>query len=381
MCVIIVKKPGIMIPYQKLDSACHVNNDGWGLSVLQERGTLLNYKKFDPKGNDPDEIYDLMERHKDHYQYLHLRFVTRGEKNLENTHPFPLIEEEDYQLYLMHNGTLSFSKFNIPDGQSDTRAFCEQYAAPTAKAFYTISGPDLLNNENFIRMMDHFITSSWYFTLYDNLGNIKTLGGNGHWHDNESWWSSNDYSFNYNHRGTYSSSYGSWWDKDDTWRGHRANQSSTTYYPRNRMVDGTPFTNKHGEKVYFNAKEGKYLPVEEKKDTTSVPSVTPANDKEPGTSVVPFCAEQSIKQQGVTLGHALAEAKRKGLDWAVHTPPKERPTFLGLTDLDSLEQVCLLNEEDLEELIGNYPEATLILIMDLLYELYTSKRNKKDMAA
>jgi hypothetical protein len=371
MCVIIVKKPDVIIPYDKIDSACAVNNDGWGLSVLQEPGKLLNYKGFKASGNDPDEIYDLINRHKEHTQFLHLRFVTKGDKNLENTHPFPLIEEEDYQLYLMHNGTLSFSKFDIPDGQSDTRAFCEQYASPTAKAFYTVAGKDLLNDVNFLRMMDHFISASWYFALYDNLGNYRVLGGQGHWHDSDTWWSSNTYSFNSSHRIAYSNN-----DYQNT---HWHN------WARGESFNREPFRDNKGKLIRWDAAKHKYVPVEEeeKKTTVTKATTTTTTEKEVGKSVIPFLSEKNIKSQGVALGYALSEAKRKGLDWASHTPPKERPTFTELCDLDNLDQACLLNEEDIEELIGNYPEATLILILDLLHALYFSKRvaQQKELAA
>lgn len=401
MCVIIVKKPSIQIPFEKIDTACYVNNDGWGLSVLQDNNKLLTFKQFNPKGNDPQEIYDLMEKHKEHTQFLHLRYTTKGAKNIDNCHPFTLIDEDDYQLHLMHNGTLSFQKFDIPGDQSDTRAFCEQYAAPTAKAFYAIAGKDLMNNEPFIRMMDHFITSSWYFLLYDNLGNYRVLGGTGAWFDQDNkplkdatdgnWWASNTYSFNQYHRQPQNYSrghyYGGWMDNDE-WNQHESRTPTRGSDGKLRRWDAS-------KREYVIIPEGDSERKEESKeskDSTSTVSTAVSTlpvvtaDKKEGsgvTSVVPFLTSQLDRQktQCSVLGYALAEARRKGLDWASHTPPQERPTFIDLCDLNSLEEACVLNEEDIEELVGNYPEAAVLLIMDLLHDLYVSKRQQKDKAA
>lgn len=399
MCVIIIKKPSVLIPFDKIDTACHVNNDGWGLSILQPNDKLLSFKKYDPKGNDPQEVYDLMEKHKDYPQYLHLRFTTKGAKTLDNCHPFTLIEEDDYQLHLMHNGTLSFNKLEIPGDYSDTRAFCEQYAAPAAKAYYGIAGKDLLDNEPFLTLMDHFITSGWYFLLYDNLGNYRVLGDKGNWFNEEHktekaftdglWWASNTYSFLRNHREptTYSRGhyYGGWMDNDE-WGEYESRTPTRGSDGKLRRWDAT-------KKEYVIISEGGSERKESKEEQTTNPgpstvSTLPVvvDQKKEGSgvsSVVPFLTTQLERQkaQCTVLGYALSEARRKGLDWASHTPPQERPTFIDLCDLNSLEEACLLSESDLEELVGEYPEAAVILLMDLLFELYASKRVQKDKAA
>ncbi len=370
MCVIIIKNPGITIPKEKIVSACHVNNDGFGISVIKDK-ELLSFKGYSPKGNDPDEVYRLMTEYHDLPMYLHLRFTTKGEKSLDNCHPFPLVTEEGFTLNLMHNGTLYDFGPKDSDQRSDTRAFAEDFAQPLSEAFFARNGLEMVHDPVYQKILDKY-SGNGYFVVYDNLGNYHVAGGEGHTH--EGWWSSNTYSFDRAHReptkvsGWTNDNYGSrWYGEDDdgiwgqTWKRH----------------DGT--------EMVWNKKSNSYVPVSERlktqaAKTPALPAPAPVVKAEP----VPFRElfdSEDTKQQSKILGFALAEAKKKSVDFASHVPPSKRVTFLELSGMSSLEDVCLLDVEEIEDLVLELPQAATLLIMDLLHDLFVQHRPMKKEAA
>lgn len=138
MCVIIHLRPNVLIPYDKLENAVYNNPHGYGL-IMKDDGRLGVTKKFDEKGTDPKEVYELLERNIDVERYLHLRWKTVGDANLDNTQPFCGFNSDKRQVWFMHNGTLYDYKKKIADGTnvsgilqfkdddsiSDTRNFVE----------------------------------------------------------------------------------------------------------------------------------------------------------------------------------------------------------------------------------------------------------------
>lgn len=365
MCVIILKKPTVVIPFEKIESACDVNADGFGVSVLNDDKTLTTYHSFNPKGNDPKELQEVIEKHNDQQMYIHLRYSTKGEKNKENCHPFTLVsdEEKNFELQLMHNGTLSYHGLTIPTGSSDTRAFVESDGQRFSKIFYNQFGTDLLKSDDYQRFLELMLEDKWYFLTYDNLGNYLIQGKDkGHWHDNDSWWSSNTYSFTRNYRtSNYSnSSYSDgYWEKG-VYRPYpkktQGDNSSVPFLP-------APKTNTTGS------------------NTTSSGTTDTASKGTQATTTSSTNPNMGKESECRVIGYALSQARQLNLKWLDHTPPKERATFCDMASLHNLEETFVMSEEEIYDLCIELPEAATALIMDLMDELYALKKSEKKVAA
>lgn len=322
MCVIIVKKPNAIIPEQKIVSACRVNPDGWGFSYFDEESkTLKTFHGYSPKGNDPDEILEYMDKYKENTQYIHLRFMTKGIKNLENCHPFSVLKTNNTDVQFMHNGTLyGFGNSTL----SDSGDFVNKILKPLTESYVGLHGLEKgLEQESYNRIIEEFCGNSSSFVLYDNLGRVAFYGSKGTSHDNDSWWSSNTYSFNAT---------------------HRSPPKNTYYSPSN---------------------QGNYRP----------PLSPPANQEKPKENTKKE-EKSTAATEGAALGLHLSEAKKKKLDWAKRPDVSMRPTFFDLTKCSSFDELMTMTPEEVMDMVYELPEITAILILDLLENIY-ERENKE----
>lgn len=326
MCVIIRREPGIIIPPTKIDSACHVNGDGYGFSVV-DRGKMTTIKHHQDGGNNHEEILKHLEDAKDCEVFLHLRFTTAGETNEANCHPFEAFNGDNYQVMFMHNGTLhKFKKDKDP--YSDSYHFNERILKPLLRRFYEVDGAGVLDNPLLADILESFQGGS-AFMLYDNEGNHLAIE-NSSCKQFEGWWASNEYSFNRTHR-----------------------EPTTTYY---RGAD-------YGERDPFGYR--RYTPTPPTDTTTTnLPTAT--------TKVATNTNEQCKK-----TGFAIMQAKRLGAPNRELTPPTKRLTFVELADLTELRDVMVMTEGDIYDLVQELPLAGTALIMDLIHELYTKDAKEK----
>ncbi len=107
MCVICRFPKGYMPPKDILCNAVNNNPHGYGLIVKTDKNELIVIKDLPKESNDPEVIYKLLEEHKQHERFLHVRWRTMGEVSLENTQPFQVMDKDGHELWFMHNGTLS----------------------------------------------------------------------------------------------------------------------------------------------------------------------------------------------------------------------------------------------------------------------------------
>ncbi|RUP39363.1 MAG: hypothetical protein EKK63_10215 [Acinetobacter sp.] len=107
MCVIIQLKPNFTPTYEKIKNAVLNNRDGWGL-VVKDRGRLSVRRECPEKGNDPDVIYQALLDGVSQERFLHVRFNTVGKTNLDNCHPFTVMNDGKgkARIEFMHNGTI-----------------------------------------------------------------------------------------------------------------------------------------------------------------------------------------------------------------------------------------------------------------------------------
>lgn len=322
MCVIIVKQPNVVIPQEKIVAACITNPDGWGFSYHNEQSKTLNtFHGYNPKGNDPDEIIEYMDKYKDHVQFIHLRYKTKGKTNIENCHPFTVLKTTNTDIQFMHNGTLSgFGTESL----SDSGDFVNKILSPLTKSYVNTFGLEKgLEEESYNKIIEEFCGHVSSFVLYDNLGRVAFYGAKGFSHDNDTWWSSNNYSFNKAHR----------------------TPTKTTYYP--------PYSSP--------SNSNEYRP----------PLENPKKEETPKEK-----DKKALSIEGEALGLHLSEAKKKKLEWAKRPDVGVRPTFFDLTKCSSFDELMTMTPEEVMDMVYELPEITAILILDLLENIY-ERENKE----
>jgi len=116
MCLIVIKEPGIEIPPEDIYNSYSHNPDGWGLMWAKE-GKLRTLKGL----GHIQHAMSYLDGLKDEKVYFHMRFATQGGVNLENAHPYPVLNFADHgvDLHMMHNGVLS-NDLDFIDDRSDT---------------------------------------------------------------------------------------------------------------------------------------------------------------------------------------------------------------------------------------------------------------------
>ena len=211
MCQYFWKPAGVTIDEEKLRNSVVNNPHGWGL-LYRDEPSSNGYNPFefmmcdDPaKDTDPDEIVKLMnDKLKDKDVFLHLRWVTAGDRTVDNIHPFSILERGKKQLFLMHNGTMTDFKPNVSDTRSDTRIFTDTVMTPMAEV---MKNPFSWDSWKHVSQVLHKLIGSWSrVMLISSAESVPLLlNYDNHHFENDPdgnflWLSSNDYSFDPDHR-------------------------------------------------------------------------------------------------------------------------------------------------------------------------------------
>lgn len=140
MCVILYIPAGFMPKESDIENATWNNPHGWGYVI--RKGDKLLHEKILEGDNDPEKVYELIDKYKKYDRYIHLRWKTRGDISLENTQPFMLLgpKHKNGPAFFMHNGTLGtwgessttmvYNQAPVADpkaGMSDSRDFAENF--------------------------------------------------------------------------------------------------------------------------------------------------------------------------------------------------------------------------------------------------------------
>ena len=154
MCQVLMLSAGVTLPIDKLELTCDINKHGFGLAWV-DNGELKIHRSV-KQPNDPDEINRLLIDTIKFKRFLHLRHATVGNVNMENSHPFVLLQKGKGSpkpiLCMMHNGTLS--NYTPPQGDtvtSDTLLFARTMAGPLASRVQAYSGKSVLADPIFRR--------------------------------------------------------------------------------------------------------------------------------------------------------------------------------------------------------------------------------------
>lgn len=213
MCNIAVLKAGVSIPLDKLTNCVYNNPHSFGL-VLRDKNhkKLQVIRKCPSGGNDPQEIFDLLEKHKDIDRFLHLRWKTEGPIDLANAHPFTAFKSDKRQVEFMHNGTLyeyrpkttttyeggrqttNYLEPNV----SDSKKFNDELLAPLLAITSGAHGPADISDPTFQKIIDKFWSGQSRGILICNdlepvLLNAKDwkeldFGGGKFWSSNNEYW-------------------------------------------------------------------------------------------------------------------------------------------------------------------------------------------------
>lgn len=221
MCNILALSPGVMLPFDKFENMVNNNPHGFGLILKDPKHKRLEViRRCNVKGNDPKEIFDLIDDNKDIERYLHVRWRTDGPIDIDNTHPFPAYASDKRQVYFMHNGILHDYKpkcktttyengvavvSEAEEGTSDSKKFNDEFLAPYLLRHVGENGPADISDPVFQGIVQKFwghgdskgllVSNDQDFVLINRKSWKELDFGKG------KFWSSNDTYFNTLSRG------------------------------------------------------------------------------------------------------------------------------------------------------------------------------------
>jgi predicted glutamine amidotransferase len=187
-----------------MDASIDRNSDGVGAMYVEDGRVKFEKLVFEPLDN-------TLTREQKHQAMLdfctnafnshdkvviHHRLKTHGRINEINTHPYKVLsidDGDDVDLFMMHNGTLSFGSCQE---YSDTYHFVENVLRPILRE----SGVGVLQKESFHKLLASSIKGSKLVFL-DNSGTVTIINeSDGKWQDKTATgggcWISNIYSIN-----------------------------------------------------------------------------------------------------------------------------------------------------------------------------------------
>lgn len=216
MCLLLLMPDSVTADLAKLKVASCNNPDGFGFAISTGKKIITGQDMdFDTLANK-----FLAERAKNAGPAIfHLRIATHGSVNQDNCHPFFL--GNDSQTVLAHNGILSL-KQDPKDTRSDSKAFAQDIMP-------SVGGVTALDDDEYFSKLSKWASGSKiaFLTVHDDakydwyIVNEKE----GHWGDDQVWWSNNSYKYttpDYTRYGSSSylggyGSYGGWRDADETY--------------------------------------------------------------------------------------------------------------------------------------------------------------------
>ena len=130
MCVIALSPRDVRVDKSTLEDMWDCNNDGGGISFIDETNTLRTYKSM-----DKNDFIEIALRTIDKYYrtspiLIHCRIATHGSVCIENNHPFHV----DNHTVMAHNGIIDCVEVPENSNLSDTRMFINtwlRYLRPT----------------------------------------------------------------------------------------------------------------------------------------------------------------------------------------------------------------------------------------------------------
>lgn len=180
MCVIIHRPAeGHQLTLETLRNCWDTNSHGWGI-MFADQGVVHT-----DRGMDWPSFEAAYARLDGKELGIHFRIRTHGATNVENTHPFQVLDPEwgAGDVWLMHNGIIKTDE--VDKGYSDTWHYARYELAPIL-----YEAPGLLKVEPFLRHLEDRVGYSKLLIL-DGDGQFTTIGAHkgkelfGCWFSNE----------------------------------------------------------------------------------------------------------------------------------------------------------------------------------------------------
>ena len=157
-----------VLPAHWLSDFFDYNSDGVG--VMYSENNCLIMEKILPK-TDADFIAFYNAHIVGKNCAYHLRMRTHGDTDLENCHPYMVLNNAEHgiDLALMHNGILSTGNKADPS-KSDTWHYIRDYLRPMLAG-----NPEFFLHPAFSKIVGDHIGSGNKFVLMDNAGRVATI--------------------------------------------------------------------------------------------------------------------------------------------------------------------------------------------------------------
>lgn len=361
MCVIIQRDKMIHIPFEKIKVACTINRDGYGF-VINDRDKFSVIKSCNAKGNDPDAVFKLLEDAKDCDVALHLRFRTAGKIDEENAHPYQVLSkaEDGIDLWFMHNGTLNQFK-QVNEDYSDSRNLNNVVLKDLMRTAYKNYGDEYLDQKYLHIILKHLKNDTSAFTFNDSNGNRLILPSTLS-KEFEGWWASNDYSFREAHP-RYTP------PAKTVYLPAKTQGQSVGNFTKDTNPRHLPTTTSHGKNTApagqdskGSIKKGPFQYLERlawEYTTHSLPSRCYMTTK--------------IKMEADYIRNAInlaLDPKESDLQVVKISPAMAFiPTFEQISGVKDINDLNILSFDDLVSMCQKAPEASAILLTDLLHRL------------
>lgn len=189
MCLLITQnKNAPALKSEWLEDFFSYNSDGVGV-MYAHKGNLVIEKLLPKTAIDLEQFYDAHIQNRN--CAWHLRMRTHGDIDLDNCHPYQVLNKKEHGLdmWLMHNGILSTGNKANPK-KSDTWHYIKDYLVPMLA-----KNPDFAFHPAFNLIVADHIGKSNKFVIMDNTGRMATINKdagvywNGIWLSNTYAWS------------------------------------------------------------------------------------------------------------------------------------------------------------------------------------------------
>jgi acyl-CoA hydrolase len=177
MCVILEKIANQEVPYESIVAAAHRNPDGWGVTIPDGSSIEISRGLAKEPQAAADSVAKILQDHKSDLAYVHFRYKTVGDINVENTQPVSLLKRasgDACDMTFMHNGTLS--DFKLKQGTSDSIVFAETIVEPLIRRSASYMGVErVLEDPLIASVLQHYSDMTSKFVLLDDAGNSLVI--------------------------------------------------------------------------------------------------------------------------------------------------------------------------------------------------------------
>lgn len=200
MCIIVYKPKNIKMPsLETLKNCFESNRHGFGIAV-RNSNNKIQFKKGFMNIQDLEKVYEEIKNYTKQEVCLHFRLVSAGQMTPEQTHPFPINDENalegETDSVIFHNGTIPELSDFKDKSKSDTQRLSEILKGiPEEKISIILK---LIGYNKFVFMGQHgtkligdFIEDKGIF--YSNTGYTRSIYS----------YYNYPYNYSYNYHGSY----------------------------------------------------------------------------------------------------------------------------------------------------------------------------------